>query len=222
MDLSSGSHLVTGKGITMSEALGMGGETVVIGLGIVFAVLAILMIVLYIFGVIFNKKPKADPTPQKAEERNNRLLEIFYNELGGMEFLSSDDWKTNYPGGKRYWQCYKERWNNIHYEIVPVAESSKYYLSADGKFRVELHVEGRNRSAITSRLKTPAKAEIDGAVQRDTENDRRAVISFEFKEDFSSREKMNDSIKKIKAAFEWLDRTYTSQIDAITRRDSNE
>ncbi len=68
MDLSSGSHLVTGKGITMSEALGMGGETVVIGLGIVFAVLAILMIVLYIFGVIFNKKPKADPTPQKAEE----------------------------------------------------------------------------------------------------------------------------------------------------------
>ena len=161
-------------------------------------------------------------TLKKAEERYDRLLEIFYNELGGMEFLSSDDWKTNYPNGKRYWQCYKEGWNNIHYEIVPVAESSKYYLSADGEFRVELHVEGRNRRDIMSRLKTPAKAEIDGAIRRDTENDRRAVVSFEFKEDFSSREKMNDSIKKIKAAFEWLDRTYTSQIDAITRRDSNE
>ncbi len=154
-------------------------------------------------------------TLQKAEERYNRLLEIFYNELGGMEFLSSDDWKTNCPNGKRYWQCYKANWDGIHYEIVPVAENSKYYLSADGKFRVELHVEGKNRKNITSRLKTPAKAEIEGAVLRDTENDNRAVISLEFNEDFSSREKMSNSVKKIKTAFEWLNRTYTSQIDAV-------
>lgn len=55
--------LRTGVGVTMSEALGMGGQTVVIGLGIVFSVLIILMLVLMLFGVIFNKKPKAAAAP---------------------------------------------------------------------------------------------------------------------------------------------------------------
>lgn len=55
--------LITGKGVTMSEALGMGGETVVIGLSIVFGVLVILMLVLILFGVIFNKKPKTAAAP---------------------------------------------------------------------------------------------------------------------------------------------------------------
>lgn len=71
--------LITGKGVHISEALSMGGETTVIGLGIVFAVLAILMIVLMLFKVFFYKDPaktvaqepaKAEPThaPEAAQE----------------------------------------------------------------------------------------------------------------------------------------------------------
>lgn len=63
MNLDPNSTLVTGKGISLGEAFGMGGETVVIGLSIVFGVLLILMIVLYLFGVIFDKKPKAAAAP---------------------------------------------------------------------------------------------------------------------------------------------------------------
>lgn len=55
--------LVTGHDLPLGEALAMGGETTVIGLSIVFAVLIILMIVLMLFKVIFYRKPKA----QKAE-----------------------------------------------------------------------------------------------------------------------------------------------------------
>lgn len=50
--------LITGKGLTMSEALSTGGLTTGLGLGIVFAVLVILMCVLYLFKVIFYKDPK--------------------------------------------------------------------------------------------------------------------------------------------------------------------
>ncbi|MGN0162599.1 MAG: OadG family protein [Candidatus Ornithomonoglobus sp.] len=51
-------ELLSGQGVTLSQAFSMGGETVVIGLSIVFGVLLILMCVLYIFGLIFNRKPK--------------------------------------------------------------------------------------------------------------------------------------------------------------------
>lgn len=49
--------LITGKDLSLSEALSMGGETTVIGLAIVFGVLIILMIVLMLMKVIFYKDP---------------------------------------------------------------------------------------------------------------------------------------------------------------------
>ena len=56
--------LITGKDLPLGEALAMGGETTVIGLGIVFGVLVILMIVLILMKVIFYK----DPSKQKKAE----------------------------------------------------------------------------------------------------------------------------------------------------------
>lgn len=50
--------LLTGKGVTLGEALATGGETTLIGLAIVFGVLIILMIVLMLFKVIFARTPK--------------------------------------------------------------------------------------------------------------------------------------------------------------------
>ena len=47
--------LKTGIGVTLSDALGFGGMTTVVGLAIVFGVLLILMIVLYLFKAIFFK-----------------------------------------------------------------------------------------------------------------------------------------------------------------------
>ena len=58
--------LLTGQNLSLSEALAMGGETTVIGLAIVFAVLIILMIVLSLFRVIFYKKPKTQAAPAAA------------------------------------------------------------------------------------------------------------------------------------------------------------
>ena len=55
--------LLTGQNLSLSEALAMGGQTTVIGLAIVFAVLIILMIVLSLFKVIFDKKPKTQAAP---------------------------------------------------------------------------------------------------------------------------------------------------------------
>ena len=51
-------ELLTGNGLTLKEALSMGGVTTLTGLAIVFAVLIILMIVLMLFKVIFYKDPK--------------------------------------------------------------------------------------------------------------------------------------------------------------------
>ena len=63
--------LVTGKDLPLGEALAMGGETTVIGLGIVFGVLIILMIVLVLMKVIFYKDPKKQkktaPAPAPVE-----------------------------------------------------------------------------------------------------------------------------------------------------------
>ena len=58
--------LLTGQNLSLSEALAMGGQTTVIGLAIVFAVLIILMIVLSLFKVIFYKKPKTQAAPATA------------------------------------------------------------------------------------------------------------------------------------------------------------
>ena len=58
--------LLTGQNLSLSEALAMGGQTTVIGLAIVFAVLIILMIVLSLFKAIFYKKPKTQAAPAAA------------------------------------------------------------------------------------------------------------------------------------------------------------
>ena len=62
--------LITGKGVHLSEALTTGGLTTVVGLGIVFLVLLILMCVLCLFKVIFYKDPakaKKNDIPVVAE-----------------------------------------------------------------------------------------------------------------------------------------------------------
>ncbi len=69
--------LATGQGVTLSEALSMGGLTTVLGLTIVFSVLIILMIILMLFKVIFykkneKKKPIIEETaPAQAEAAEN-------------------------------------------------------------------------------------------------------------------------------------------------------
>ncbi len=63
MDISEA--LRTGVGVTMPEALSFGGLTTVVGMSIVFAVLLVLMIVLYLFKVIFYKDP--DKAKKSAE-----------------------------------------------------------------------------------------------------------------------------------------------------------
>lgn len=68
--------LLTGKGITLSEALSFGGRTTVLGLSIVFSVLVILMLILMLFKVIFyrkneKKKPIAVQSEQPAQTAAN-------------------------------------------------------------------------------------------------------------------------------------------------------
>ena len=63
-------ELITGNGLTLNEALRMGGITTLVGLAIVFAVLIILMIVLMLFKVIFYKDPKKQKTVKEAEPVN--------------------------------------------------------------------------------------------------------------------------------------------------------
>lgn len=58
--------LKTGIGVTLSDALGFGGMTTVVGLAIVFGVLLILMLVLYLFKAIFYKS--ADKTKNNNVE----------------------------------------------------------------------------------------------------------------------------------------------------------
>lgn len=55
--------LLTGNGVTLSEALSTGGITTLVGLSIVFGVLVLLMIVLMLFKLIFYKKPKTQTAP---------------------------------------------------------------------------------------------------------------------------------------------------------------
>lgn len=61
--------LLTGKGITLSEALSFGGRTTVLGLSIVFSVLVILMLILMLFKVIFYRKnEKKKPIVVQSEQ----------------------------------------------------------------------------------------------------------------------------------------------------------
>lgn len=55
MELSQA--MITGQGVTLSAVFGEGIKVTGLGLGIVFSVLVILMIVLYLFKVIFYRKP---------------------------------------------------------------------------------------------------------------------------------------------------------------------
>lgn len=69
--------LLTGKGVTIGEALSTGGETTVIGLAIVFSVLIILMIVLMLFKVIFYRVPKPQSTVSvQKTEPEEMVLEV--------------------------------------------------------------------------------------------------------------------------------------------------
>ena len=64
MELSEA--LITGKGITLAEALSTGGKVTVLGLAIVFSVLVVLMLILMLFKVIFYKDPKKKAVKAEA------------------------------------------------------------------------------------------------------------------------------------------------------------
>ncbi|MBQ3125172.1 MAG: OadG family protein [Clostridia bacterium] len=74
--------LRTGIGVTLSEALGFGGMTTVVGLAIVFGILLILMIVLYLFKLIFYKSPEkmkkevVTETASASEEDEEELVAV--------------------------------------------------------------------------------------------------------------------------------------------------
>lgn len=68
--------LRTGQGITLSEALSMGGLTTGMGLTIVFAVLVILMLVLMLFKVIFYKEDKDDKKKRTIIEEAAPAAEV--------------------------------------------------------------------------------------------------------------------------------------------------
>lgn len=59
--------LLTGQGVTISEALSEGLKVTGVGLAIVFGVLIILMCVLCLFKVIFYKDPAKQAKPAAAE-----------------------------------------------------------------------------------------------------------------------------------------------------------
>lgn len=62
--------LLSGKNVSIAEALETGGVTTLTGLSIVFGVLVILMIMLYLFKVVFYKDPAktAAKAPAPVEE----------------------------------------------------------------------------------------------------------------------------------------------------------
>lgn len=66
--------LLSGKGITLSDALSVGGMVTGVGISIVFSVLVILMLVLMLFKVIFYKEPKKDTV--KAEVKVEKAPEV--------------------------------------------------------------------------------------------------------------------------------------------------
>lgn len=64
--------LRTGIGVTLPEALKFGGMTTLLGLVIVFAVLVVLMIVLYLFKVVFYKDPNKQKKNAAETAADNR------------------------------------------------------------------------------------------------------------------------------------------------------
>lgn len=74
MELSEA--LISGVGVTLSEALSTGGMVTVVGLGIVFSILVILMVVLYLFKVIFARQPKTEKTVAAETVVNNEPVAV--------------------------------------------------------------------------------------------------------------------------------------------------
>ena len=80
--------LITGKGLSLGEALETGGMVTALGLTIVFSVLIILMIVLMLFKVIFYREPKkaednaaetdveTEVQPVSSEPDNDELIAV--------------------------------------------------------------------------------------------------------------------------------------------------
>lgn len=80
--------LITGKGLSLGEALETGGMVTALGLTIVFSVLIILMIVLMLFKVIFYREPKkaednaaetaveTEVQPISSEPNNDELIAV--------------------------------------------------------------------------------------------------------------------------------------------------
>lgn len=62
--------------MNLFEALGTGGETAVIGMGIVFGVLVILFIVLYLFKLIFYRQAMTEEKPKEIMEPGSVIEEI--------------------------------------------------------------------------------------------------------------------------------------------------
>lgn len=80
--------LLTGKNLPLSEALAMGGETTLLGLAIVFAVLIILMLVLMLFKVIFYKDPSKQTVSVDTAKGVEPAAEIIENTTDEEEFVA--------------------------------------------------------------------------------------------------------------------------------------
>ncbi len=79
INMEYSNEIIAGKGVELSEALSVGGTTTLVGLGIVFGVLVILMLVLMLFKVIFYK-PEAKTTEVKNEVIDNASKAVSVNE----------------------------------------------------------------------------------------------------------------------------------------------
>lgn len=80
--------LLTGKNLPLSEALAMGGETTLLGLAIVFAVLIILMLVLMLFKVVFYKDPSKQTVSADTAKSVEPAAEIIENTTDEEELVA--------------------------------------------------------------------------------------------------------------------------------------
>lgn len=80
--------LLTGKNLPLSEALAMGGETTLLGLAIVFAVLIILMLVLMLFKVVFYKAPSKQTVSADTAKSVEPAAEIIENTTDEEELVA--------------------------------------------------------------------------------------------------------------------------------------
>ena len=85
MELSEA--LITGKGITLAEALSTGGKVTVLGLAIVFSVLIVLMLILMLFKVIFYKDPKKK-TVKVEETAPEQTVEVSAPQMNEVELIA--------------------------------------------------------------------------------------------------------------------------------------